>query len=194
MTAFFFSALIQKEEGDRVEKTDGFSCDETAGKGIFNDGSGTDIILTGDNKASVYGFRNSNGIIYFEWVSPIAAGRLLNADVPLLPFEEVMQRFRSSIAASYLPINTVGNVDEYRLTIDRIEFGYTRVAMPDRQSVGMLVPSWGFYGVEKDYYRNAAATQQILDEDNCHMQDTPGHCFLTINAIDGSVIDRMVGY
>ncbi|WP_242968458.1 hypothetical protein [Anaeromassilibacillus sp. An172] len=56
-----FSALIQKEEGDRVEKTDGFSCDETAGKGIFNDGSGTDIILTGDNKASVYGFRNSNG-------------------------------------------------------------------------------------------------------------------------------------
>ena len=26
MTAFFFSALIQKEEGDRVEKTDGFSC------------------------------------------------------------------------------------------------------------------------------------------------------------------------
>ena len=55
MTAFFFSALIQKEEGDRVEKTDGFSCDETAGKGIFNDGSGTDIILTGDNKASVYG-------------------------------------------------------------------------------------------------------------------------------------------
>lgn len=50
MTAFFFSALIQKEEGDRVEKTDGFSCDETAGKGIFNDGSGTDIILTGDNK------------------------------------------------------------------------------------------------------------------------------------------------
>ena len=61
MTAFFFSALIQKEEGDRVEKTDGFSCDETAGKGIFNDGSGTDIILTGDNKASVYGFRNSNG-------------------------------------------------------------------------------------------------------------------------------------
>lgn len=62
MTAFFFSALIQKEEGDRVEKTDGFSCDETAGKGIFNDGSGTDIILTGDNKASVYGFRNSNGM------------------------------------------------------------------------------------------------------------------------------------
>lgn len=137
---------------------------------------------------------NDSGILYFEWVSPIAAGRLLNADVPLLPFEEVMQRFRSSIAASYLPINTVGNVDEYRLTIDRIEFGYTRVAMPDRQSVGMLVPSWGFYGVEKDYYRNAAATQQILDEDNCHMQDTPGHCFLTINAIDGSVIDRIVGY
>ena len=62
VTAFFFSALIQKEEGDRVEKTDGFSCDETAGKGIFNDGSGTDIILTGDNKASVYGFRNSNGM------------------------------------------------------------------------------------------------------------------------------------
>lgn len=61
VTAFFFSALIQKEEGDRVEKTDGFSCDETAGKGIFNEGSGTDIILTGDNKASVYGFRNSNG-------------------------------------------------------------------------------------------------------------------------------------
>ena len=53
MTAFFFSALIQKEEGDRVEKTDGFSCDETAGKGIFNDGSGTDIILTGDNKAYI---------------------------------------------------------------------------------------------------------------------------------------------
>ena len=49
MTAFFFSALIQKEEGDRVEKTDGFSCDETAGKGIFNDGSGTDIILTEDS-------------------------------------------------------------------------------------------------------------------------------------------------
>lgn len=70
MTAFFFSALIQKEEGDRVEKTDGFSCDETAGKGIFNDGSGTDIILTGDNKASVYGFRNSNGMQVAVSISP----------------------------------------------------------------------------------------------------------------------------
>ena len=105
-----------------------------------------------------------------------------------------MSRFRQNIAFSYCPINTIGNVDQYRLSITSIRFGYTRVAMPDEIAKAYLVPTWCFYGVEQDYYSDPGKTQYKLDGNNCYTQDIPGHCFLTLNALDGSVIDRSLGY
>lgn len=137
---------------------------------------------------------NDTGVIFFEWISPLQAIDKMNTNVSILSFDKIMERFQQSIVVSYNPINTGENVDEYRLYINRIEFGYTRVAIPNKNAEAMLVPSWGFYGYELDYYKDAGSTQHILDENNCKRQDMPGHCFLTINAIDGSVIDRTLGY
>ena len=137
---------------------------------------------------------NDSGVIYFEWVSPIQITKTLNENVSLLPFEEIMERFRQNISLSYNPVNTIGNVDEYRVSITSIRFGFTRVRQPNQENLGMLLPSWCFYGVEQDYYSDPGKTQYKLDGNNCYTQDIPGHCFLTLNALDGSVIDRSLGY
>lgn len=163
---------------------------------LYCDQSGRQLLpfgATWPHETLIFGV-NDSGVIYFEWVSPIQITGVLNENAALLPFEEIMSRFRQNIAFSYCPINTIGNVDQYRLSITSIRFGYTRVAMPDEIAKAYLVPTWCFYGVEQDYYSDPGKTQYKLDGNNCYTQDIPGHCVLTLNALDGSVIDRSLGY
>ena len=133
------------------------------------------------------------GVVYFEWISPVKINRILNEDVTILPFEDIMERFEKNIAYSYIPIDQ--NVSSRELHIDRIDFGYTRIAMIHQENVGMLVPSWSFYGYEIDYYDSQKDTQWVLSEDNSvQRDDVPVHRFLTLNALDGSVIDFNQGF
>ncbi len=69
------------------------------------------------------------------------------------------------------------------------------IAMIHQENVGMLVPSWSFYGYEIDYYDSQKDTQWVLSEDNSvQRDDVPVHRFLTLNALDGSVIDFNQGF
>jgi hypothetical protein len=68
--------------------------------------------------------------------------------------------------------------------ITSIRFGYTRVRDADVYDEGLLVPAWDFYG------------ELVYDPEG----DAPEYRFMydesmfTINAVDGSIIDRQQGY
>ena len=132
------------------------------------------------------------GVVHFEWISPIKTSRVLSENVSIMDFEALMDRFEKSIAYSYVPIEK--NVSARALYITSIEFGYTRIAAINQENTGILTPSWSFYGYEVDYYDSQDDTQLVLSEDNSILRAEPAHCFLTLNALDGSVIDRSLGY
>ena len=72
--------------------------------------------------------------------------------------------------------------------VDRIVLGYARIYEPSTDPhTGLLVPVWDFFGsrkVEGDYDGNSYSD----------ITDYPSWSFLTINAVDGSIIDRDLGY
>ncbi len=106
-------------------------------------------------------------------------------NVELLPFPEVAEIFESMLR---LQNSDMTYSKEKRFDIDRVTLGYMRVYDPGADAIsGLLVPVWDFFGKSTDYavygdeeYVNAVARQTIS--------------FLTINAADGTVIDRGLGY
>ena len=64
------------------------------------------------------------------------------------------------------------------INIDSVKLRYTRISEKDSFDTGLLVPVWDFIGTKTDQYGN----------------EVHGAILMSINAIDGSVIDRNLGY
>lgn len=121
------------------------------------------------------------GVVNGRYESPYEIGTALQGDVQLLPFERIM-----NVARQILPLKYVWLEDSYeiRIHIDRIALGYTRLDFKDDMYRYMLTPVWDFFGTY-EYYRNGERVNYFPADFNS---------LLTINAIDGTVIDRGYGY
>ena len=80
------------------------------------------------------------------------------------------------------------------LFITKIVLGYARVKMSDSNTY-ILVPVWDFFGTY-EAINNGDKQNPNRNEYSQQMDNTQNfmHSFLTINAVDGSVIDRSLGY
>ena len=118
-------------------------------------------------------FVNDSGIVGLHWEAPYTVGDTVTEDSALLRFEDVADIFRKM----YLVDN---DGQKQTVTVDRICLGYTRIAEQDREGSGILVPAWDFFGTVTGENGNTTAD--------------PYRSLLTINAIDGSIISRDMGY
>lgn len=74
------------------------------------------------------------------------------------------------------------------------------VPVPNNQNEYIAIPVWDFEGYQvitysddyKDFAKGNGGYQ--LDADNQRTVEMEGMSYLTINAIDGSIIDRKLGY
>ena len=138
-----------------------------------------------DNAAAVYSDKQfpyealwivitPEGKVKFSMISPYQLGEVSTENTELLHFEAIMNVARATLPLSlqykerYLEVR---GQDKVRYTVDRITFGYTRVKQRNNPDECMLVPCWDFFNAEQ-----------------------PDESLLTINAIDGTVIDRCYGY
>lgn len=115
-----------------------------------------------------------DGAVWLLWNAPhtidIASGQV----AALLPFDQIM-----TVAAQLLPLKyqfqeknlAYRNQDANRMTVGRITLSYARVQDRDNPTGFLMVPVWDFFNA-----------------------DDPAESFLTINAVDGTVIDRGFGY
>ena len=113
-----------------------------------------------------------DGIVGLKWLSPYELGGAVTEDSALMPFPDVMDIFEKM----YIVANASAS---QRVTVTDIRLGYVRVLKQDETGVGLLVPAWDFFGTVADENENFTR---------------PDHSFLTINAVDGSIIDRATGY
>jgi len=125
---------------------------------------------------------DDNGVLFLQWNAPTVSINELYENVKMLPFEDIQ-----SIAKQQMVIKNSRNGDSTvtarQIDIDRIELGMVRIAEKNESEEYMLVPAWDFFGYSIDEY-----SDEIIKRSDF------AHSYLTINAIDGSIIDRALGY
>lgn len=137
------------------------------------------------------------GIQIMIWESPYSEREdaILFENVAILPFKDILLQFQTQIGfAGNYRWQIPGSSLHRTLHITDIKLGYCRVINPNEAGTALLVPVWDFYGYEEIVYASPEETGWALDDNNTLILPAMGHSYLTINAIDGSVIDRCLGY
>ena len=122
---------------------------------------------------------DADGIFGLRYDYPIDDPVLETENAALLPFSDIW-----GILKSIAPLTIMSN-EKYEalrvndLHIERIELGYMCVQKKDQPAQYQLVPVWDFFG------------RKIINDD---VYDMYNYSLVTINAMDGTVIDRTYGY
>jgi hypothetical protein len=147
-----------------------------------------------------------NGIITsFRWIAPMEQTGVENADVKLIPFDEIFKIFKRQMQLEYTlgklsrysPENPdyeeyISKIESGEIDITNIQLGLTRIAVKDRPGAYRMVPVWTFMGHEQ--FQAKGNEKDIVLEKN---MGSRGHIVFTyaiINAIDGSIVDPSQGY
>ncbi|MDD3338870.1 MAG: DUF6034 family protein [Lachnospiraceae bacterium] len=104
----------------------------------------------------------------------------------LMSFPEIMKIFDNMMQVSHA--EAMDGMLEDIFSIDRITLGYMRIYQPDSgDQKGTLIPVWDFFGGESTRveYEGREMKSNTYAKNNSYM---------TINAVDGTVIDRGLGY
>lgn len=121
-------------------------------------------------------------IVNFHWQDPYEIGGIIQPQTELLPFEEIMSIFGTiaPLSVQYTE-NDLGRKSKANngMHITEIRLGYMPVLQKDNPNQWELRPVWDFIG------------SRILP---LATYDNPCYSLLTIDAIDGTVIDRNYGY
>lgn len=122
-------------------------------------------------------------IVHAELTNPWTVGGIIQENVVLLPFDDVLRIFGSIAPLSIQ--HEEGDVEKNHLTyanswhITEIRLGYMPVLVKDGSGTWELRPVWDFFGIRTMSFS---------------YDDRPCKVALTIDAIDGTVIDRNYGY
>ena len=122
---------------------------------------------------------DDSGIVSFVWENPTRQLDTVSENVQVKTFDEIKGIFRNQI--SYHHVN-MDDEQEVKIEITSIEFGYFLQPLNNSQNQYRAIPVWDFIGDE------------LIDGISTYQGDSYQYTFLTINAIDGSVINRDVGY
>jgi hypothetical protein len=117
---------------------------------------------------------DDSGIVFFDWKNPTTSNGILNENVQLLPFEKIKEIFENNIFYHYFYESNEGSLDIF---IDKIVLSYFVQPVMDSNDEYMAIPVWDFINEGSGEYNSGRAST-----------------YLTINAIDGSVINRDLGY
>ena len=138
-------------------------------------------VLPAADYESIAVYVDDTGIVGFRWAAPQDIINVAVEDASVLSFDEMMKVF----TGTFLVANQWSNSSATLVfRISKICLGYTRVREEGVYDKGFLVPAWDFYG------------EVVYDPDG----EMPEYRFMydesmfTINAIDGSLIDRQQGY
>ncbi len=127
---------------------------------------------------------DEKGLASFEWTDPYQIEDLSGENVFLLPFDDVMQIAREMFLKKYNDFYKETGW-EVNFNIDEVRLGYMRVMEKGNPTEGTMVPVWDFFG-----------SQTAKNPDGEENMITHGsyESWLTINAMDGTIVDRELGY
>lgn len=164
--------LLRNLNGVKTESTQDTSVTSTDGMDYGAEWDYEELTIIADDQgvASVY------------WIGPLVVKEVITDDTAILPFGDIEDIFEKMIVMN-TRIYTDPNQKE-QIDITRVTLSLQRIVEKDSNSMGLLVPVWNFYGSHTSWD----------DAGEKHTSDIPFMPYLSINAIDGSVIDVQQGY
>jgi beta-lactamase regulating signal transducer with metallopeptidase domain len=159
---------------------------------------------------------DDTGVTSFDWEGPLNITGTAAENANLIPFDEVKEVFKKNFLIKYAPDldslegkGTEAEIVKRMYRIDRIVFGMAQIQAKDRPGEYLLAPVWKFCGSRGDERDLDIMTERLKEEgvskkDMKEIQKSTeesngklfpvDYSFLTINALDGSVIDLEQGY
>lgn len=126
---------------------------------------------------------NNQGVLKFMWQNPGTITDTINPNVALLPWEDIKEKAIQQFSIKDIDLYLMGyDQERISISISKITLGMMRVAKKDSMEEYMYIPVWDFFG------------HYIIERDNSDSYSERACSMLTINAIDGSIIDRGLGY
>ena len=140
-------------------------------------------------------------IVTFIWENPVKEVEVENENVMTMPFEEIMDIFERQMSLMYnveklsrdAPENDrheqfIKSIEKGYIKITDIRLGMERIPIENDLNRYRMIPVWRFYGSE--YLKIEGR-----DADTTNMARREGEmAYLTLNAIDGSIVDYQSAY
>lgn len=128
----------------------------------------------------------ADGIQKVELFNPYDVGDIQTENVKLMDFDSIIKIYEQMMEVSNADVTEYEANRTYH--IKRITLGYSRIYDPTTSSdTGLLVPVWDFIGG----FDSKEKEGQYSTTNNGEYSD---QSFMTINAVDGTVINRELGY
>ena len=115
-------------------------------------------------------------LVSLKWQNPSEIVQIDNENAKLLPWDTIEQRCKEQLDRMLTPVSFSATGEPNAIHINRIELGLTKLLMPNSESY-KLIPTWSFLGYDD-------AVPSRADDAGAAI------CFITINALDGSIVDR----
>ncbi len=136
---------------------------------------------------------NDDGVIAFEYSNPFEMGDVVEQNVDLISFDEAMEVFEN-VAMLYLKSGeAINGFDKNVMKITDIRFGYMQIKQANSDEY-VLTPVWDFYGESAFVYDDSADYYFELYDSLYYDDVFTANARFTISAVDGTVIDRSLGY
>lgn len=132
---------------------------------------------------------DDNGLFAFSWGNPYEISESSDENVYLMPFSEIQKIFENMIINKYTnggrEKNDKNEKERTDMRITDVRLSYMRVREKDSLEEGNLIPVWDFFG-SRDIYQDG--------QNEPYTENQANRSFLTINAMDGTIVDRSRGY
>lgn len=127
---------------------------------------------------------DENGFAKFKWTNPYNLEKISDEYVFLIPFADIQNVFEEMMFKKTQDFWEDVQA-EVSLQVNEVRLGYMRVMEKGNVMEGTMIPVWDFFGSET--FRYGEMAEAMTEEE-------PYRCLLTINAMDGTIIDRDYGY
>lgn len=142
---------------------------------------------------------DGQGVYELSWHAPLGIRETVLSTSNLLPFDEIVKRFKDQVwieEKPWLILDESQVIEEdypsdMRMEVTRVTLGLQRVMEKNRFDTGLLVPVWNFYGTTLITRTNVKTRKTYEERHFRYGNDSP---ILSINAIDGSIINLYKGY
>ncbi len=135
---------------------------------------------------------DDKGINRFEWTAPIKVVDTLSESATLLPFEDIIRIFKDQAKVRDVWKDDNSNICKRDIIINKIVLGFAKVPRENAFNQGLLVPAWDFFGYRIDTYTQQEPGGYPLDKNNQYINKAFMNSYISINAIDGSIVDRVI--
>ena len=133
---------------------------------------------------------DNDGIYSVSWDNYSRLAETLAQDVPLMDFDSVNNIFTDYCEYKFSWVPQYENIPEntpVTINVDSVELNLMMMLEKDKQDSYIMIPVW-------DYIGDISYDQKLTAQDGYPIKGEKNVAILTINAIDGTIIDRGQGY